>query len=222
MSDIIAWISQYTEFYPLVAIILLLLASLSIPLSEDLIIITGALLCRGDPSMLIPTFAALYCGVIMSDYIPYTMGKYIRKGTLKSNFFTRLFSQRRLDKMHHYLEKFGIFTFIVCRFIPFGVRNTLFMSSGFFGLRLRRFAVFDLTAATINVSTLFFLVYHFGEAIEKPFQVVGKILFVLVLSAFIFIAVRIIRRMIFKRKNARNKQVDVQQQDAQQNMSVDV
>jgi membrane-associated protein len=204
MSDIIAWISQYTEFYPLVAIILLLLASLSIPLSEDLIIITGALLCRGDPSMLIPTFAALYCGVIMSDYIPYTMGKYIRKGTLKSNFFTRLFSQRRLDKMHHYLEKFGIFTFIVGRFIPFGVRNTLFFSSGFIGLRLRRFAVYDITAATISVTTLFSLVYIFGDEIEKPFHAVGKILFLMVLSTVVFIAIRIIRSIIYSWKEAHN------------------
>ena len=214
MTDVIVWISQYTEFYPLLAIIMLFLASLNIPLPEDLIIITGALLCRGDPSMLIPTFAALYVGVVTSDYIPYIIGKYIRKGTLKSNFFTRLFSQRRLDKMHHYLEKFGIFTFIVCRFIPFGVRNTLFMSSGFFGLRLRRFAVFDTIAAAISVSTLFFLVYHFGEAIEKPFQAVGKILFVLVLSTFIFIAVRVIKRMVFRKKEARKKQKDVKQQEA--------
>jgi membrane protein DedA with SNARE-associated domain len=213
MPDIVAWISQYTEYYPLIAFILLFLAGLNIPFSEDLIIITGALLCRGDSSMLIPTFLALYFGVVISDYFPYIMGKYIRKGTLKSNFFTRLFSQKRLDKMHPYLEKFGIFTFIVCRFIPFGIRNTLFMSSGFFGLKLRRFAVFDLTAASISVSTLFFLAYHFGEAIEKPFQVVGKILFVLVLSAFIFIAIRIIRRMVFRRKEARNKRKTADQQD---------
>jgi membrane protein DedA with SNARE-associated domain len=209
MPDIINWISQYTEFYPLVAIILLFLASLNIPLSEDLIIITGALLCRGDPSMLIPTFAAIYFGVAISDYLPYIIGKYIRKGTIKAGFFTQLFSQKKLDKMHHYLDKFGIFTFIVCRFIPFGVRNTLFLSSGFFGLRLRRFAVFDITAATISVSTLFFLVYHFGEAIEKPFQVVGKILFLLVLSAFFFITIRIIRRIIYRRREARIKQEDI-------------
>jgi membrane protein DedA with SNARE-associated domain len=206
MPDIIAWISQYTEFFPLVAVILLFLASLNIPLSEDLIIITGALLCRGESSMLIPTFAAIYFGVAISDYIPYLMGKYIHKGTLKSDFFTRLFSQRRLDKMHHYLERFGIFTFIVCRFIPFGIRNTLFMSAGFSGLRLRRFALYDITAASISVSTLFFLVYHFGEAIEKPFLVVGKILFLLVVSAFFFIIIRLIRRIICRRKEFRNEQ----------------
>jgi membrane protein DedA with SNARE-associated domain len=213
MPDMIAWISQYTEYYPFVAFIMLLLAGINIPFSEDLIIITGALICRGDPEMLVPTFAAIYIGVTISDYFPYIIGKYIRKGTLKLSFLTQLFSQRRLDKMHHYLEKFGILTFFVCRFVPFGVRNTLFLTSGFFGLRLRRFAVYDLTAATISISTLFFLVYHVGESIEKPFNVVGKVLFVLIVSTIVFLAIRVIKRVISRRKEARNKLQDAPQKD---------
>jgi membrane protein DedA with SNARE-associated domain len=206
MPDFIAWISQYTEFFPLAAFILLLLAGLNAPISEDLIIITGALLCRGDPQLLIPTFIAIYAGVLISDYLPYFLGKLIRKGTIKSNFVTKLFSQNRLDKMHQYLEKYGIFTFIVGRFIPFGVRNTLFISSGFFGLQLRRFALYDITAATIRVSTLFFLAYHFGESVEKPFQAVGFILLILLLLMLIFIVFQVISGIINKWKESRNKQ----------------
>jgi membrane protein DedA with SNARE-associated domain len=205
MPDMFAWISQYTEYFPIAAFILLILAGLNIPFSEDLIIITGALICRGDPSQLIPTLAAIYFGVLISDYFPYIMGKYIHKGAIKLRFVTLLFSQKRLDKMHYYLEKYGIFTFIVCRFVPFGVRNTLFLSAGFSGLRLRRFAIYDLTAASISITTLFSLVYHFGESIEKPFQIVGAALFVLLLSAAAFIITRIISRIINQRKEARAK-----------------
>jgi membrane protein DedA with SNARE-associated domain len=205
MPDIITWISQYTEFFPLAAFILLILAGLNVPISEDLVIITGALICRGDPQILVPTFAAMYTAIVIGDYFPYFLGKFIRKGTIKSDFVTMLFSQKRLDKMQHYLEKFGIFTFIVGRFIPFGVRNTLFFSSGFFGLRLRRFALYDIVAATISVTTLFSLVYIFGDVIEKPFLAVGKILFVMVLSTVVFIAIRVVRSIIHKRKESRNK-----------------
>jgi membrane protein DedA with SNARE-associated domain len=205
MLDIIAWISQYTEFFPLAAFILLLLAGLNIPISEDLVIITGALICHGDPPLLIPTFAAMYAGIVISNYLPYVLGKFIRKRTIKSRFVTMQISKKRLDKMQHYLEKFGIFTFIVGRFIPFGVRNTLFFSSGFFGLRLRRFAVYDITAVTISFTTLFSLVYIFGDEIEKPFHAVGKILFIMVLSAAVFICIRIIRSIIYMRKESHNK-----------------
>jgi membrane protein DedA with SNARE-associated domain len=190
----------YTEYFPVAAFFLLLLGGLNVPISEDLIIITGALICRGDPQILVPTFAAMYAAIAVSDYFPYLLGKRIRKGTIKSNFVTMLFSQKRLDKMQHYLEKFGIFTFIVGRFIPFGVRNTLFFSSGFFGLRLRRFALYDIVAVSISVTTLFSLVYIFGDEIEKPFHAVGKVLFVMVLSMVVFIGIRLVRSIIQKRK----------------------
>jgi membrane protein DedA with SNARE-associated domain len=206
MPDMIAWISQYTEFFPLAAFILLMLAGLNIPISEDLVIITGALICHGDPSVLIPTFITIYLSIAISDYFPYLLGKYIRKGTIKSNFITMLFPQKRLDIMQHYLEKFGIFTFIVGRFIPFGVRNTLFFSSGFIGLRLRRFAVYDITAVSISVTTLFSLVYIFGDEIEKPFHAVGKILFIMVLSTVVFISIRIIRSIIYNWRESHNNQ----------------
>ena len=206
MIDIIARLTEYTEYFPFAAFIGLLLAGLNVPLSEDLIIITGALISRGDPSMLVPTFVAIYSGVIISDYFPYYLGILLRKGTLKSKFLIRLFSKKNLDKMHRYLEKYGIFAFIVGRFIPFGVRNTMLLTSGFFGLRLRRFALYDTTAATISVCVLFFLVYHFGEAIEKPFHAVGIILFVLLVSAAVFIIIRIIWELAQKRKQPEQQQ----------------
>jgi membrane protein DedA with SNARE-associated domain len=201
MVDIVARIGGYIEYYPLAAFIALMLAGLNFPISEDLIIITGALICQENPSMLIPIFAATYSGVVISDYFPYIIGKYIRKGTIKARFITHLFSPKRIVKIHRYLEKYGIFTFIVGRFIPFGVRNTMFMTAGLFDLRLRRFALYDTTAATISVSTLFFLAYHFGDAIEKPFHAVGIVLFVLFLSMLTFLIINIIRNLIRRRKN---------------------
>jgi len=200
MFDIITRLSQYVEYYPLVAFIALMLAGLSVPISEDLIIITGALICQEKPSMLVPIFAATYAGVVISDYFPYILGKYIRKGTIKAKFLTQLFSPRKIVRIHRYLDKYGIFTFIVGRFVPFGVRNTLFMTSGLFGLRLRRFALYDTTAATISVSALFFLVYHFGAAVEKPFQAVGIVLFILVISMITFLMISIVRKIIKRRE----------------------
>jgi len=205
MPDIIAWLGQNIEYFPIAAFFCLLLAGLSFPISEDLIIITGALICQEEPSLLIPAFAALYAGVIISDYFPYYIGKYICKGTIKFRFAVRIASSKKVDRMYHYLEKYGIFTFIVCRFIPFGVRNTLFLSTGFFGLRLRRFALYDLIAATISVSTLFFLAYHFGDSITKPLHAVKIVLFVLLLSTIVFIIFRIIRGIINRRKESHCK-----------------
>jgi len=208
MFDVLVWLGQYIEFFPIAAFFCLLLAGCNFPISEDLIIITGALICREDPSLLVPSFAAIYAGAVISDYFPYFLGKYIRKGTIKLRFVVRLTSSKKVDRMHHYLDKYGIFTFIVCRFVPFGMRNTLFLSSGFFNLRLRRFALYDTIAATISVSTLFFLTYYFGEAIKKPLHAVKIVLFVLLISTVSFIIFRIIRGIIYRRKDSLSKTPD--------------
>ena len=200
MFDIVTGLSQYVEYYPLAAFIALMLAGLNVPISEDLIIITGALICQEKPSMLVPVFAATYAGVVISDYFPYILGIYMRKGTIKAKFLTQLFSPRKIVRIHRYLDKYGIFTFIVGRFVPFGVRNTLFITSGLIGLRLRRFALYDTIAATISVSALFFLAYHFGDAVEKPFQAVGIVLFILVLSMIILLMGGIVRKIRKRRE----------------------
>ncbi len=189
--------SNTTRLSPLAR---LMLAGLNIPISEDFIIITGALICQEKPSMLVAMLAATYAGVVISDYFPYLMGIYIRKGTIKAKFLTQLFSPRKIVRIHRYLDKYGIFTFIVGRFVPFGVRNTLFITSGLIGLKPRRFALYDTTAATISVSTLFFLAYHFGDAVEKPFHVVGIVLFILALSMITVVVVNIVRKIRKKRE----------------------
>jgi len=201
MPDYINILYQYVDYFPLVALAGLLLAGLNLPISEDLIIITGAIVCHKKPSLLPFTLAALYFGVLSSDFFIYWIGTKVRKGTGKTRFFKRLFSEKALEKMHHYLDKYGIFTFIVCRFIPFGIRNTLFFASGFFNLRLRRFIINDVSAAMISINTLFFLVFSFGDIVEKPIKIAGIILFVVLVSAVLSIIIRVI---VARRKKERN------------------
>jgi len=192
MSEIFSVLLHYIDFYPLVALLGLLLAGLNLPVSEDLIIITSALVCHKKPSLMPETLAALYFGIIATDFFMYWVGTRVRKGTGKIKIISRLFQEKTLTKMHYYMNKYGIFTFIVGRFIPFGVRNALFFSSGFFGLKFKSFIIYDLTAAMVSINTLFFLVYCFGEVISKPIKIAGIILFIALVSAIISLVIRFI------------------------------
>jgi len=185
MPDIFALLSEYIEFFPIVALLGLTLAGFNLPVSEDLIIITGALLSHEEPSLLVYNLIAIYIGVIGTDFFVYWVGTRVRKGTAKNSFFTRVVPEKARTKMHYYLDKYGIFTFIVGRFIPFGVRNTLFFTAGFFNLRFRLFVVYDLVAAMISINTLFFLTYYFGEAAKRPLRIAGVILFVALVSGIV-------------------------------------
>jgi len=186
----------------LVAVVSLLLAGLNIPISEDLVIITGALLNQevvqaqvaGARGMLIPSLLAIYTGVIVSDFISYYFGALVRKGVFKAKFADSVFSPKNLERFHRHLNKHGPLTFIVCRFIPFGVRNTLFMTSGFLDLPLRRFALYDIPAALISTNTLFFLVYYFGDEVKNPIRVAGITLFILLALTVVFLVIRFLMR----------------------------
>jgi phosphatidylserine decarboxylase precursor-related protein len=190
MPDFFLPLYQYIEFFPLVALLALLLAGFSLPFSEDLIIITGALLCHEDPALLVSTLAAIYVGVIASDFIAYKIGSMARKGMIRNKLPASLFTKKKLNRMHRLMEKYGVFTFIVCRFIPFGVRNTLFMASGFFKMPLRTFVLFDTLAAMISVNTLFFLAYNLGDAVKQPVKVAGLILFILLILIITVLSAR--------------------------------
>jgi membrane protein DedA with SNARE-associated domain len=203
MHNIFVFLKEYLEYFPVFAVICLPLAGLNFPIPEDLIIITGALVSLEDPSNLPQNLIAIFFGVLVSDFIVYWIGTKARKGASKTTFFTRIMSKKALEKMHGHLDKYGIFTFIVGRFIPFGVRNTLFFSSGFFGLKLRDFIINDIVAALISVNTLFFLTYNFGEDIKKPIKIAGIILFIAFLSATVSVIIRLI--YIWRREKILNK-----------------
>jgi len=201
MPDIIALLNQYIDYFPLVALGCLLLAGLNLPASEDLIIITGALLCHKKPSLLPATLAAIFTGIFATDIFVYWVGTKVRKGTGKSKFFTRLIPEKTMDKWHNYLDKYGILTFIVGRFIPFGFRNTLFFTSGFFNLKFRSFVIYDVIAGLISVNTLFFLAYRFGEVVKRPIKIAGIILFIALISAIISVVVGMLVKKYRRKKN---------------------
>ena len=200
MFDIFTLLHEYIEFFPLLAFLGLLLAGLNVPLSEDLIIITGALLSHEKESSLVLTLVAIYVGAICSDYFGYWIGRRVRSGAAKTSIFLRVVPERALEKMCFYLDRYGILTFIVCRFIPFGARNMLFFTAGFSKLRLRVFALYEFIAAMISINTLFFLTYHFGDEIKRPMQIAGIVLFMLFVLGLISVIIRVIIRYRMRKR----------------------
>ncbi len=200
MESIISFFSGYFSYWPLVCFFALLLAGFNIPISEDVLIVMSALIAYEDRSLLIPNYLALYAGIYASDIVSYWMGRLIGNGMLKINFFKKALNPARVDYLSRKLEKHGFLTFIVTRFIPFGMRNALFMTSGFTMLSFPKFLLFDGIAAIISSLTLYSLVLFIGESAQQSFKVVGIILFVAMWGSIIAF---IIRRMI--RRNKRKK-----------------
>ena len=121
-----------------------------------------------------------------------------------------------MDFLSKKLEKHGFLTFIVTRFIPFGMRNALFMTSGFTMLPFPKFMLFDSIAAFLSSITLYSLVLFIGESAKEGFKIVGIVLFIVVWSVALFF---IIKKIVDhkKKKKLASESVAENAQDGAEN-----
>lgn len=167
METLIAFIQAHIEYAHFIIFGALLLAGLNIPVSEDGMLFISGVLSRQYPEQMPYLFAAVYLGAYGSDLICYGLGRFVGPKILHIRFFAKMVPPKRVEKIHAYYESHGIATLILGRFIPFGVRNGLFLCAGLGKMSFVKFALADLLACTISTITFFFLYYHFGKSVVK-------------------------------------------------------
>ena len=184
---IAAWIGQYISYFPLVIFISLLLGGFNLPISEDIIVITAALLCKQERASIPAFYAALYFGAVLSDYLVYFWGWLLGRGRISGRFFSKLISKNNINRIANALEQHGFLTFLCGRFIPFGIRNIISMTSGFVNFPFYKFALFDAIAAVCNISALFWLVYFLGQRGSHLMKIIGIVLLLLFVGFSIYV-----------------------------------
>lgn len=143
---------------------LLLLSGFCLPISEDFLLIGGGVIAStcypGPPYQL---FIWLFLGCYLSAWEAYWLGRILGPRLHQFSLFKRTLSPERISKIKEYYIRFGIFTFIVGRFLPGGVRNTIFISSGFIHMPFPLFILRDGIACLISTHVFFFTGYFFGK-----------------------------------------------------------
>jgi len=163
MESIINFACDHASSAHWIFFLLLLLAGLNIPISEDIILLTGgALASTCLEGSVLHLFAWLYAGSWLSSWEAYWIGRYFGPKLYDVHWFRRIINPRRIRRLHHYYEKFGVLTFIVTRFFPGGVRNALFMTCGLGKMPFHIFIMRDGLASLISVSTIFSIGYYLG------------------------------------------------------------
>lgn len=193
MDSVVEFVSEYIKFWPAAVFVALCIAGLNIPVSEDLVIIASAGFCRSGKAPLVPTLIAIYAGVIVSDVMVYWEGYAVSKGLLNFKWLKKALSSNKVKVMTKKLEAHGAITFITTRFIPLGVRNALFLTSGVLNLKFTKFLRFDTVAALLSNMTLFWVVYAIGSAGSNIVRYFGCGLLA-VLIVFIVVALRSIKK----------------------------
>lgn len=167
-NEAMMMINANVAMAPFIIFGLLFLAGFNIPVSEDLMLFTAAILAAKNPDYMWPLFFAVFAGAYISDLICYGfIGRYLGPKLFKIKFFASMISPEKLDKINSFFKKYGVWTLIFGRFVPFGFRNGLFLSAGLGKMNAWKFAISDLIACTISCVSFFAIYYNYGEtAIE--------------------------------------------------------
>ena len=107
-------------------------------------------------------------------------------------------SPEKVDKLGGFYKKYGVFTLLFGRFIPFGVRNGLFLTAGLTKMNFFKFALTDLLACTISCTLFFNLYYKFGETVIEYVKKGNIIIFSIFITGIVI--------YLFKSKKTANQQ----------------
>lgn len=191
LSDLTQFAIANAEVAPYMIFGALLLAGLNIPVSEDLMLLTSALIAVQRPDLLWLLFAGVFAGAYFSDLICYSLGRGLGPKLWKIKWFAKMVKPETVEKIGGFYSKYGPLTLILGRFIPFGVRNGLFLTAGLSKMNFLTFALSDLLAATITCSLYFWLYYTFGEAMVDIIKQSNIVIFSV---AIVVVVVLVLRR----------------------------
>lgn len=190
MANFLLFLQENIHLAPYMIFGLLLLAGLNLPVSEDVMLFTSSVLAREFPQYHYQLFAAVFLGAYLSDLICFLMGWKIGPKILKINFFKSIVSDDLRVKISNFYEKYGVWTLIVGRFIPFGVRNGLFLTAGLGKMNPLKFVLSDLLACTISCVTFFSLYYKFGKQMIEYVRQGNLIIFFLAATTIVFLVIK--------------------------------
>jgi membrane protein DedA with SNARE-associated domain len=167
MEALLEFIISHAAYAHWIVFGALMLAGLNIPISEDLMIIVSALLA----STIVPEnagklFAAVFFGCYISDWVCYWIGRSLGRRLWDVKWFSKTVDRKRLEQIQSYYEKYGFWTLLVGRFIPFGVRNCLFLTAGMGKMSFPKFLISDGIACICSNTILFSIVYSLGKNYE--------------------------------------------------------
>jgi membrane protein DedA with SNARE-associated domain len=171
MDTIIQLIFEHAQYAHWIVFGALMLAGINVPISEDLMIIFSAVLAATVvPENTEKLFAAVFLGCYLSDWGCYWIGRRLGPKLWNIPWFAKTFDRKRIDQIHKYYHKYGFWTLLVGRFIPFGVRNCLFLTAGLGKMPFGKFLLSDGIACACSNTTLFTLAYALGKNYEALLQ----------------------------------------------------
>ena len=164
MESLLSYICENAHHAHWIIFFLLLLAGFNLPISEDILLLGGGAIASACiPDHALRLYIWILLGSLLSAWEAYWIGRLLGPHLFQIRLFKSVVTPHRLEMLRYYYAKFGIFTFIVGRFCPGGIRNALFMSSGLTKMPFYLFILRDGFSCLISTFTLFYMGYQLGQ-----------------------------------------------------------
>jgi membrane protein DedA with SNARE-associated domain len=214
VPDLLVTMAPYVHF---ISFGLLILAGIGMPVSEDIVFIVSASIAATlVPENTVMIFIGCFAGAYVSDIIAYCIGRFAFDRIVRSRWIRKLkpFGRRKIEKrlkrIQEYFDRYGQKTLFFGRFIPFGVRNVLFMSAGLVKVKVKKFLAIDLLALCFTSTILFSLGYTFGNNYKQIIPYLNRYKYIIfslmVLAITVLIIIKRIKRKKAERINSEGEQ----------------
>lgn len=163
MQNIIEFIAQHSNYAPWMAFGMIILAGFNIPFSIDVIMIVSAVLAATTiPEHTYTLYFSILIGAYFSAWIAYGVGRTLGRKLLRLRWFSKILHEQRLTRVGAFYDKHGFLTLLLGRFVPFGVRNCIFMTAGMSHSHFGKFAMRDVVACSVWTTVCFAAFYNLG------------------------------------------------------------
>lgn len=197
--DLTPIIEKHMTLAPTLIFIGAILAGLNLPISIDVLLIFCIFAYATVSAKIgIFLFLTLMAGCIASSHIAYGLGRLVGPKLLKLPPFKWFISDQRLKKVKRFYSKHGNWLYFVARFIPFGVRNAVFYTSGITKVPILRYFMLE-SAACLLWGTTFFVAFTSLSANREALAMHLKIVNICLFIAFSVTVIGVICYKVKKR-----------------------
>jgi len=196
MDHVELWMQQ--AFYPALLGILII-ASLGIPIPEDIPLIAAGVLLRTNPGIASPYITVLVAlvGIMSGDLVLYTVGRWWGPNVVNHRSVRWMITPARFESISSRFHQYGAWFCFFGRFFM-GIRAAMCMTAGATRFPYWRFFIADCAGALLSIPLFVVLGYAFAGMIPTLRVYLGGIqaamLIVVIIAAVVVLVVYKIRK----------------------------
>ena len=158
--------STLVEHSPYIGIfILLILGGVGLPFPEDATLILTGFLVAQNVIKPVQAFLAVYCGLLISDFFLYWVGKKYGRMLVLHKRFQKIISRDQLSRLEERFKRSGVWVVLIGRHF-LGLRAQIFLVAGVMRMSAIKFLLADGATSLSTIALMAGIGYASGNSVE--------------------------------------------------------